>query len=254
MWWRGSREPGAGGLPSHGKQGLATRARKCLPPPPFNWRNGASRAATLLESLRSGGVAAAPTAPGATSIEAVATAISTAIAAIFPVTGSGGAILAAAAVATAAAAVTTPTAAIAATTTAITATAAAVTTAAASLSATTATTTTTAAGFGLVDAKGPAHQLGSLQPFDGPRFHLVICHLHKSETALTAGVPLQREGTIHHITKTGEEFKNVLLLCAEGKIADKDAHERGWGNRYGCRGTLRVSDPHRLDGLWNLAR
>jgi hypothetical protein len=222
-----------------------------LPPPPFNWRNGASRATTLLESLRSGGVAAAPTAPGATSIEAVATAISTAIAAIFPVTGSGGAILAAAAIATASAtAVTTPTAAIA--TTSI-ATAAAVTAAAtASLSATTAPTT--AAGFGLVDAKGPAHQLGSLQPFDGPRFHLVIRHLHKSETALAAGVPLQREGTIHNITKAGEEFKNVLLLCAEGKIADKDAHERGWGNRYGCRGTLRVSDPHRLDGLWNLAR
>jgi hypothetical protein len=212
-----------------------------LPPPPFNWRNGASRAATLLESLRSGGVAAAPTAPGATSIEAVATAISTAIAAIFPVTGSGGAILAAAAIATASA-VTTPTAAIAATAIA----------AAASLSATTATTTT-GAGFSLVDAKGPAHQLGSLQSFDGPRFHLVIRHLHKSETALTAGVPLQREGTIHNITKTGEEFKNVLLLCAEGKIANKDAHERGWGNRYGCRGTLRVSDPHRLDGLWNLA-
>jgi hypothetical protein len=221
-----------------------------LPPPPFNWRNGASRAATLLESLRSGGVAAAPTAPGATSIEAVATAISTAIAAIFPVTGSGGAILAAAAIATAtASAVTTPTAAIAAT---AIASAAAVTTAAASLSATTATTTT-GAGFSLVDAKGPAHQLGSLQSFDGPRFHLVIRHLHKSETALTAGVPLQREGTIHNITKTGEEFKNVLLLCAEGKIANKDAHERGWGNRYGCRGTLRVSDPHRLDGLWNLA-
>jgi hypothetical protein len=225
-----------------------------LPPPPFNWRNGGSRRTNPLGSLWVDGVAAAPTAPGPTGIKAVTTAVTTAIAAVFPVAGSGSAILAAAAIAAAATSITAAAAAaaIAAATTTAVAAAAAVTTTTAALSAS--ASATSGAGFGLVDAKGPAHQLGSLQPINGPRFHLVIRHLHKSETPLAACVPLQGEGTIHNITKAGEKFNDVLLLCAEGKIAYKDAHERGWGNRYGCRGTRRVSDVYRLDGLRNSAR
>jgi len=204
-----------------------------------------------LGSHRVDGFTATSTAPGPTCIKAVATAITATVTAIFPVAGSGAAILAAAAIASTATAVSTTAAAIATTAIAAASTAAITTTAALS---TTTTAATTAAGFGFVDAKGAPHQLGSLQSFDGPRFHLVIRHLHKGETALTTGVPLQGEGTIHNITKAGEKFNDVLLLCAEGKIANKDAHERGWGNRYGCRRPRRISDLLRLDGLWNPAR
>ncbi len=226
-----------------------------MPPPPFNWRNGGSRRTNPLGSLWVDGVAAAPTATGPTGIKAVTTAVITAIAAVFPVAGSGSAILAAAAIAAAATTtITAAAAAIAAATTTAVAAAAAVTTTTAALSASATASATSGAGFGLVDAKGPAHQLGSLQPINGPRFHLVIRHLHKSETPLAACVPLQREGTIHNITKAGEKFNDVLLLCAEGKIAYKDAHERGWGNRYRCRRARWVSDLRRLDGLWNLFR
>ncbi len=121
----------------------------------------------------------------------------------------------------------------------------------------TASTTTTAAsataGFSLVDAQGTPHQFSALEAIDGPGLHVVIGHLHKSETTLAASVPLQGEGAVHDIAETGEKFNNVLLLSAEGQIAYKDAHERGWGNRYGCRITRRVSDPRRLVGLRNNA-
>lgn len=138
--------------------------------------------------------------------------IATAIAAVLPATGTGVAIRALGAV-VAAASTAIPTA---------TAVVAASTTAGAAVVATTAAAAAT--GLGLVDPQGATHQLGALQGIDGLGLQLGIDELDKGETTLTAGVPLEREGTIRHLTKRREELDHILLLGAEGKIANKNAH------------------------------
>ena len=54
--------------------------------------------------------------------------------------------------------------------------------------------------------------------------HLGIGHLDEGEAALAAGVPLQRQGTVDHFAEGCKQFSHVLLLRAEGKIADENAH------------------------------
>ena len=143
------------------------------------------------------------------------TAIAAAAAAITTVT-------AAAAIAATTAAVTTPFAATA--TTAIAATATAVAAAAGTTPTSTAATAATRAGLGLVDAQRPAHQLSTLERIDGPGLSFGIGHLDEGEATLATGVPLEGKGAVHHLAIRGKEFNDVLLLGAEGKIADENAH------------------------------
>jgi hypothetical protein len=190
-------------------------------------------------SARVAEVTTAATAAGPAGIKAIGCAVGGTEAAVFPIAGTRAAIfataLAAAAVATATAAVATATTAVAAAAAAIaTATAVATTTA---WTAAATTTTAAATGLGLIDAKGTAHQFSALKALNGPSFHGVIGHFHKGKASLAPGVPFQGEGAIHDVAVTREKFNHVLLLSAEGEVAYKDAHERGWGNRYGCQKT-----------------
>ena len=136
----------------------------------------------------------------------------TAVAAVFPAFGTGAPIATAA---IAAAPSITSTAAI----TAATPTAVAATTA---WSTTTAATAT--AGFGLVDAQGTAHQLGALEGVYRPGLGVGVGHLDKGEAALAAGVTLQWQRAIDHVSEGSEQLSHVLLLSAEGKIADENTH------------------------------
>jgi len=194
--------------------------------PPGSWRSGASDGAAppggRQDSAFGAAVIATTTtaaAAGAPAVEGVgATAITAAVAAVFPAAGPGSPVPAAIAATTTTAAVTTPftaTAAIAATATAI---------AAAAGTTPTAATTAARAGLGFVDAQRPAHQLSTLEPIDGPGFGFGIGHLNEGEATLATGVPLEGKGAVHHLAIRGEEFNDVLLLGAEGKIADKNAH------------------------------
>ncbi len=139
----------------------------------------------------------------------------TAVAAVFPALGTG-APIATAAIAAAAATSITATAAI----TAATSTAVAAATPARGATATTAAT----AGFGLVDAQGTAHQLGALEGIDRPGLGVGVGHLDEGEAALAAGVTLQWQRAIDHVSEGSEQLSHVLLLSAEGKIADENTH------------------------------
>ena len=220
-------------------------ARRSLSGLPSNWRNGDSEAPARASAPRSPltavrsqpsvfsaavtavGVARAGTpAAAAPTTAALAKAVATtatAIAAVFPATGSGatlsrrGSGTAATGVATTSTAVTTTT------TTGVAATAAAITTATAAR-ATGATTTTACAGLGLVDAQRAAHQLSALQGLDGTVLTVVIRHLHEGEAAFAAGVALQGQRAVRHITEGSEQLGNILLLSTEGEISNKNAH------------------------------
>ncbi len=203
------------------------RAWRFWKTPPGNWRSGAFDGAAppggRQDSAFGAAVIATTTtaaAAGAPAVEGVgATAITAAVAAVFPAAGPGGrSTTAAAAIAATTTAVTTPftsTAAIAATATAI---------AAAAGTTPTAATTAARAGLGFVDAQRPAHQLSTLERIDGPGFGFGIGHLNEGEATLATGVPLEGKGAVHHLAIRGEEFNDVLLLGAEGKIADENAH------------------------------
>ena len=223
-------------------------ARRSLSGLPSNWRNGDSEAPARASAPRSPltavrsqpsvfsaavtavGVARAGTpAAAAPTTAALAKAVATtatAIAAVFPATGSGatlsgrGSGTATTGVATTSTAVTTTT------TTGVAATAAAITTATAARAtgATTATPTTAGAGLGLVDAQRAAHQLGALQGLDGTVLTVVIRHLHEGEAAFAAGVALQGQRAVRHITEGSEQLGNILLLSTEGEISNKNAH------------------------------
>lgn len=219
-------------------------ARRSLSGLPSNWRNGVSEAAARASAPRSPltavrsqpsvfsaavtavsvtraatPAAAAPTT--AALAEAVATT-ATAIAAVFPATGSG-ATLSGRGSGTATTGVATTSTAVTATTTGVAATAAAITTATAAR-ATGATTATTCAGLGLVDAQRAAHQLGALQGLDGTVLTVVIRHLHEGEAAFAAGVALQGQRAVRHITEGRKQLSNILLLSTEGEISNKNAH------------------------------
>ena len=181
---------------------------------PSNWRSGA----TELEAVV-GSTTATPA--GTTSAEGI-TAV--AAAAVFPPTGTRTALTAAAI--TAATAVAT-----AAVTAATCITAAAIAAAAARSATPIATTTAATAGLGLVDAQGATHELSALQALDGARFGLVVGHFHEGEAPLAARIPLQGQGTAHHLTKGGKQFAHVFLFGPEGEIADKNAHDAKYRTR-----------------------
>jgi hypothetical protein len=129
--------------------------------------------------------------------------VSGAITAIFPTTGTRGA---------------------------ITTTAAAVTTATATAAA--ATTWGASARLSLIDTKRAAHEFSALETFDGSFFGCIVGHFDKSKSALSAGIPLEGKGTIHDFTELSKQLSHVLLLSAEGKVANKNAHVlRGPGTK-----------------------
>jgi hypothetical protein len=154
--------------------------------------------------------------------------VSGAITAIFPTTGTRGA-------------VTTTTAAVAAaaTTTAV-ATATAV--AAAATTATAATTWGASARLSLIDTKRAAHEFSALETFDGSFFGCIVGHFDKSKSALSAGIPLEGKGTIHDFTELSKQLSHVLLLSAEGKVANKNAHVlRGPGTKKWTKGAWNIA-------------
>lgn len=214
--------PATGARHSPARPESAARAWRFWRRPQGSWRSGASDGAGpaggRLDSAFSAAVIATTTAAaaaGAAAVEGVgATTITAAVAAVFPAAGPGAPVTAAAIAATAAA-VTTPF-------TAAVATATAIPTAAGTTP--TAATTAARAGLGLVDAQRPAHQLSTLERIDGPGLGFGIGHLDEGEATLATGVALEGKGAVHHLAIRGEEFNDVLLLGAEGKIADENAH------------------------------
>lgn len=160
-------------------------------------------------------------AAGAADIKAIARrGTAGAIAAVFPAPSPGTPISAASGITTAASRIATGTiSAVVAPTSAIAATTAV---AATTL---TATATTGSPGFRLVDAQGAAHQLSALQRVDGLGFRSVIRHFHKREASLAASLTFKGQRTADHFTEGCKQFRHVVLLSAEGKVADKNAHE-----------------------------
>jgi hypothetical protein len=167
------------------------------------------------------------TAAAAITAAAIATTTTAVAATTTAVAATAVAATAASVTTTAAAAITT--AAIATTTTAVAATAASVTTAA--------TARSTAPWLSFINPKWATHQLGTLKPFNRCVFDSFIRHLDKCETALTTGVPLEGKGTVRDFAELGKQFNDILLLSAEGKVADKNAHVlSGPGTKNNRRG------------------
>jgi hypothetical protein len=175
--------------------------------------------------------------------------VSGAITAIFPTTGTRGAITtttaAAVATATTAAAVAAATtaAAVAAATTAAAVAAATTAAAVATATATAAATTWGAsARLSLIDTKRAAHEFSALETFDSSFFGCIVGHFDKSKSALSAGIPLEGKGTIHDFTELSKQLSHVLLLSAEGKVANKNAHVlRGPGTKKWTKGAWNIA-------------
>ena len=211
------------------------RTPACWKRRPWPWRSGAIRrdlasrrpclafgapvVAAPADIATTGIPATAAAATGAARIKIVARGRGTrAIAAVFPAAGTGAAAPSAPAATSTAIAVAAATSSLA-----TAATSAAVAVAAATLAATTAAAGP--AGLSLVDAQGAAHQLSPLEGVDGLDFGSVIDHLDEGETALAPGISLEGQGTADHVTKGCKQFRYVVLLSAERKVADKDTHE-----------------------------
>jgi hypothetical protein len=169
--------------------------------------------------------------------------VSGAITAVFPTTGTRGAITAAAAAAVATTAAATAVAT--ATATAVATAAAAVATTTAAAVATTAAAATTwgaPARLSLIDTKRAAHEFSALETFDGSFFGCIVGHFDKSKSALSAGIPLKGKGTIHDFTELSKQLSHVLLLSAEGKVANKNAHVlRGPGTKKWTKGAWNIA-------------
>jgi len=121
--------------------------------------------------------------------------------------------VAAAATAVATTVVATATAEVAAT--------AATTTAAAA----TATATATAAGLSFVDADGATHPLNILEIFNCLGLFGLVGHFDKGETALAAGVAVEGEAALAHLSVLAEQMLDIFRFRIEGKIADVNGHE-----------------------------
>ena len=64
-----------------------------------------------------------------------------------------------------------------------------------------------------------------MEGVDGLDFGSVIDHLDEGEAALAPGISLEGQGTADHVTEGCKQFRYVVLLSAERKVADKDTHE-----------------------------
>ena len=98
------------------------------------------------------------------------------------------------------------------------------------------------AGFSFVDPKRTAHQFRSLQSFNRRLFGGLISHLNEGKTTLAACIPLKGQRTVDHFTELGKQFNHIFLLCAEGKVADKNAHVlRGPGTKQWTDEALNIA-------------
>jgi hypothetical protein len=220
------------------------------------------RLASALSSAITGVVITTTTGGSATTTAAtfvvgiaLSTVVASSIAAVFPAACAGWAVTATAAVATTAttattAVATTATTAVATATattavaTATTAVATATTAAAVAAAATAAAATTwgASARLSLIDTKRAAHEFSALETFDSSFFGCIVGHFDKSKSALSAGIPLEGKGTIHDFTELSKQLSHVLLLSAEGKVANKNAHVlRGPGTKKWTKGAWNIA-------------
>ena len=96
-----------------------------------------------------------------------------------------------------------------------------------------------------------------MKSVDGRGLCRFINHFHKSKAALATGVALQREGTVRDLSVSGEQFDDVLLLGAEGQIADKNAHLTAGPNEKGTQGIRQAIGSRSGEGalvLWPFQR
>jgi hypothetical protein len=105
-----------------------------------------------------------------------------------------------------------------------------VATATAEVAATAATTaattaTTAAAGLSFVDADGATHPLNILEIFNCLGLFGLVGHFDKSETALAAGVAVEGEAALAHLSVLAEQMLDIFRFRIEGKIADVNGHE-----------------------------
>jgi hypothetical protein len=81
-----------------------------------------------------------------------------------------------------------------------------------------------------------------LETFDSSFFGCIVGHFDKSKSALSAGIPLEGKGTIHDFTELSKQLSHVLLLSAEGKVANKNAHVlRGPGTKKWTKGAWNIA-------------
>jgi hypothetical protein len=106
-----------------------------------------------------------------------------------------------------------------------------VATATAEVAATAATTAaaaaaaTAAAGLSFVDADGATHPLNILEIFNCLGLFGLVGHFDKGETALAAGVAVEGEAALAHLSVLAEQMLDIFRFRIEGKIADVNGHE-----------------------------
>ena len=104
-----------------------------------------------------------------------------------------------------------------------------VATATAEVAATAATTAaaaaTAAAGLSFVDADGATHPLNVLEVFNCLGLFGLVGHFDKGETALAAGVAVEGEAALAHLSVLAEQMLDIFRFRIEGKIADVNGHE-----------------------------
>lgn len=80
-------------------------------------------------------------------------------------------------------------------------------------------------GHSLVHADGATHPLDVLKIVDGFGFLSLVGHLDEGETALTAGVAVEGEAALAHLSVLAEQVLDIFRFCIEGKIADVNGYE-----------------------------
>jgi hypothetical protein len=95
----------------------------------------------------------------------------------------------------------------------------------------TAATTTAGSGTGLgfVDANHATHPLDVLKIVDGFLLIAFGRHLHEGETALAAGVAIERNAALANSAILGEKALKVLNFGIEGEVPNVNGHVTGKG-------------------------
>jgi hypothetical protein len=109
--------------------------------------------------------------------------------------------------------------------TTVVATATAEVAATAATTATAAAAATAAAGLSFVDADGATHPLNILEIFNCLGLFGLVGHFDKGETALAAGVAVEGEAALAHLSVLAEQMLDIFRFRIEGKIADVNGHE-----------------------------
>jgi hypothetical protein len=88
-----------------------------------------------------------------------------------------------------------------------------------------AATAAAAAGLSFVDADGATHPLNILEIFNCLGLFGLVGHFDKGETALAAGVAVEGEAALAHLSVLAEQMLDIFRFRIEGKIADVNGHE-----------------------------